>query len=357
MKRIDFAALAGALAILLFITFFSTEGFLASQLDGDGVSSTTSPSGQITGARAILASLAAKNRNKHGTSTTTPPSSKKASTRSSEEDLTLALGKLSKSLVNIVCDINTPSGQFLTSGSGVVIDSRGIILTNAHVAQFLLLTSGPKTTSCSIRTGSPASVAYTAELVYISASWIKAHPGTALSGAPTGTGENDFALLAITGSRTSTPPPSSFPAITLTETSVKAGQEAALASYGAQGLNAEQVTQSLYPTLAFGSIKDVFAFRQTFDLTAVDLITLGANSAAQAGSSGGGVASDRGALIGLITTSRPGKNVSAITARHIERSFRADTGIDLATYLSTRTVGELVADFEVRSGELALELQ
>ena len=351
MKPTDLAVLGGAAGLALFVVLFASNGLISGYVSDGSVASTTSPKG-VSGARAILASLAAKNKDKTATSTD-KSSKKKTSETKSSENMTLALGSLSKSLVNIVCDINTPSGQFLTSGSGVIIDSRGIILTNAHVAQFLLLKEGATTTSCSVRTGSPASTAYSAELVYISGPWISAHPGTALSGAPTGTGEHDFALLAITGSRTPLPLPGSFPAVPLTEASLAVGKDAALASYGAQGLSAEQVKQALFPTLAFGSIKDVYAFRKTFDLTAIDLIALGANKAAQAGSSGGGVVNGKGELVALITTSSPGRNVSAITAGHIARSFRADVGDDIDKYLSSRNPSQLVADFQVRSTALA----
>ncbi len=361
MKRQDLAALGGALVLVIFVAVFSSNGLLY-EYSERSIESTTSPadSGHASGARSILASLAAKARQHKAStasSTRSTPADKKDKPARSSEDLTLSLSKLNKALVNVICDIHTPAGEFLTSGSGVIIDPRGIILTNAHVAQFLLLTKGPATTRCSIRTGSPASASYDAQLIYISDPWIRAHPGTALSGSPSGTGENDFALLMISGSRTDTPLPPSFPFMPLTETTLAIGREAVLASYGAQGLNAEQVRRSLYPTLAFASIKDVFAFRQTFDLTAIDLIALGANSAAQAGSSGGGVADGKGQLAGLITTSKPGSNVSAITAGHIKRSFRADTGTELARYLSDRTGTELIQDFRGRAAELTDVLQ
>src|SRR6202021_1964720 len=73
------------------------------------------------------------------------------------------------SLVNIVCVSADPSIPSI-SGSGVIIDSRGIILTAAHVAQFFLLQDylGPNTVTCLVRDGSPARRAYIAEPVYIS---------------------------------------------------------------------------------------------------------------------------------------------------------------------------------------------
>ena len=61
-------------------------------------------------------------------------------------------------LVNILCE--TSSGSLHpVSGSGVIIDPRGVILTNAHVAQYVLLASQPNVgLTCMIRTGSPAQI-------------------------------------------------------------------------------------------------------------------------------------------------------------------------------------------------------
>ena len=63
-------------------------------------------------------------------------------------------------LVNILC---TSRGSVRPiSGSGVIIDSRGVILTNAHVAQYVLLAENPAINlSCVIRTGSPAAASKT----------------------------------------------------------------------------------------------------------------------------------------------------------------------------------------------------
>src|SRR6185436_12542444 len=70
-------------------------------------------------------------------------------------------------LVNILC---MPQGGSLRpiSGSGVIIDPRGVILTNAHVAQYVLLSESPQINlTCSIRTGSPASPRWKAVVLYI----------------------------------------------------------------------------------------------------------------------------------------------------------------------------------------------
>ena len=105
-------------------------------------------------------------------------------------------------LVNILC-LTGGGGYFKPiSGSGVFIDSRGIILTNAHIGQFFLLRDFPvkDNVTCTIRTGSPAQNTYTARLLYLPPVWIDANAKQITSQEAMGTGENDFALLLVTGS-------------------------------------------------------------------------------------------------------------------------------------------------------------
>ena len=68
-----------------------------------------------------------------------------------------SLQPLRRSLVNILCTAHKSPLRGST-GSGVIIDSHGIILTVAHVAESQLLseTLGPQAISCVIRTGNPA---------------------------------------------------------------------------------------------------------------------------------------------------------------------------------------------------------
>ena len=68
-------------------------------------------------------------------------------------------------LVNILC---RPRGAgpiaSPISGSGVIIDPRGVILTNAHVAQYVLLSQSPQIDLvCTIRALSPARPLWKAE--------------------------------------------------------------------------------------------------------------------------------------------------------------------------------------------------
>ena len=244
-----------------------------------------------------------------------------------------AASTLRGALVNIICYAPAGSGLRSSSGSGVVIDPRGIILTNAHVAAPFLLTN--KGVSCVIRTGSPAHDSYTAKLMFISPTWVTTNAATFGTANPSGTGEYDYALLAITGSATSAPKPSFFAAVPLAQNSPTVGEGVAIASYAAQFLDSSQIQSGLFPTIVFGSVKDIY----TFATNSIDIVALGGSAAAQEGSSGGGVVTESGQLVGTITTSTvtgdtSTRNVNAITATYIRRAYQTETGNTFSSLVS-----------------------
>lgn len=275
------------------------------------------------------------------------------------EDLTRAGSTLLKSIVNIFCLPHTGSKLPGISGSGVIIDSRGLILTAAHVGQYFLLRDYPKSGSmtCTIRTGGPAEDAYTADAVYVSPSWIEKNTETISEKLPKGTGENDFAILAITGSATDIAVPTSFAATPLSSNTPQKGERVAIGAYAAQYLGNAQIENQLYPTIVF----DPITSRYTFDTNTVDVISVGGSPAAQEGSSGGGVADANGNLIGLITTSSIKGDVSehtlnAITPRHIRASFAVDSSVELDSYLTNHSLPDLVQLFSTKAVELRQKL-
>ena len=266
--------------------------------------------------------------------------------------------QLLKSLVNIVCVSGDPSIPSI-SGSGVIIDPRGIIITAAHVAQLFLLQDylGTNKVICIIRTGTPARRAYLAEPIYVSPTWVANNPTTLTSSNPQGTGENDFALLAITGTATSTPVPTSFPFMPLATATLAPTDRVAIGSYGAQYLTASQINTSLYPILDFGAIQHEY----TFGTNTVDLVSVLGSPASQEGSSGGGIANDQGQIGGIITTSSitgdlQTRSLNAITIGHIRRSYTADTGQSLDAVLQSESLSQLVAGFANESKVLGQKI-
>jgi hypothetical protein len=260
---------------------------------------------------------------------------------------------LKNSIVNIIC---LPGGGLRgASGSGVVVDPRGVIITVAHVAQNFLLTDYPEDNAgrCYIRTGSPAKNAYSAELIYISSDWIKENPDTFLTSRPRGTGQDDFAFLAITGSLTGGSVSNlSYIPMASSGTDIDEGDQVGIGSYAAEFLTSSQVRSSLYPTISSGPVNDVY----TFGDNTFDIFSVRAGSAAQEGSSGGAVINDNRRLIGLITTRTVKADLSlrdlqALTMDHIRRSFRADMKTDLDSYLRGN-LSTLVSNYADDAAEL-----
>ncbi len=240
-------------------------------------------------------------------------------------------------LVNIFCQTNGSSLNSI-SGSGTIIDPRGVILTNAHVAQYILLASDPQIDlQCYIRTGSPAEARWKASILYMPAAWVYEHAQDISLSHPKGTGEYDYALLFITGSVDGTPLPSRFPylpfdtreAIAFTTDSVL------LAGYPAEFAGGSATRSSLYPTSVFTQIGDLL----TFNEKTVDTISLGSVALAQSGSSGGAVVNLWGQLVGLITTTSEGattaeRELRAITLSYVSRDLQRKTVSTLAGFLA-----------------------
>jgi hypothetical protein len=242
------------------------------------------------------------------------------------------------SLVNLLCTTQAGGSFNPISGSGVIIDTRGIILTNAHVAQFFLLRDYPQTdnVACVVRTGSPATPRYTAELLYLPPAWVSANAGKIKDATPTGTGEDDYAFVRITGAIGSNALPAQFPALPMGAGSIDTGQQVLLAAYPAGFLGGIAIATSLYSSSAPATVGQLYSFS---DGRQVDLFSLGGSVVSQAGSSGGAVLGQDGKLRGIIVTEIPGETTSerdlrALTLSHIDRGL-ADAGLGgISAFLS-----------------------
>jgi hypothetical protein len=258
-------------------------------------------------------------------------------------------------LVNILCSSTGSPLKKSISGSGVIIDSRGIIITVAHVGHYFLLEDYPEpgSSDCIIRTGSPAKNAYDAKLIYVSPDWVRANASALAQAAPRGNGENDFAFLAITESITNKKLPVSFTAVPLASDAPEEGDTVGIGSYGAEFLSGREIISSLFPIIDDGEVADIY----TYGSREADVISVRGSKAAQSGSSGGGVVNTSGRFIGLISTSSlvgetAQRTFYAITPGHIRASFRDDTGNNLDSYLRS-SLSTLIAGFEDEKEELA----
>lgn len=260
-------------------------------------------------------------------------------------------------LVNILCVPRNGSFSSI-SGSGVIIDPRGVILTNAHVAQYVLLAqSGRVDLSCVIRSGSPAIARWQARVLYLPPAWVEAHASDITASRPSGTGEHDYALLLITGSVTDSPLPTAFSYLSpdTREAVAFEGDEVLVATYPAEFLGGYAAQYSLYPAASITQIGRLM----TFVFKTVDLISLGGIIEAQSGSSGGAVTNAWGRLVGLVSTTSDGattasRDLRAITLSYITRDLAAQTGSDLETMLRGDVAAE-TREFSIHSAPALVE--
>lgn len=248
-------------------------------------------------------------------------------------------------VVNVFCTVPINGGTRAISGSGVIIDGRGIVLTNAHLAQFFLLPEA----ECLVRTGSPALPNYKAALLYLPPAWIAANAAQINSNHASGTGESDFAFIYVTEpARPSVSLPSSFSALTMDIGQPALDAPVMLGAYPASFLGAEAITRDLYVSTVFTTIKKLYSFATG---AGVELVSLGGSAVSQSGSSGGAVVyANSGVLTGIIVTSTLAattaeRDLRAITLHHIDRKL-AEAGVGGLGALLSGNVAAKAAIFQ-----------
>lgn len=232
-------------------------------------------------------------------------------------------------VVNILC-IAAGNEFQPVSASGIVIGD-GVILTNAHVAQYVLLQDySPIDLTCLVRNGSPAQVIGQAHVAFISDTWLQAHAPNIISENQTGTGENDVALLTVALRESTSPRPLPLP--TDSREAVAFESDAVIiASYPAGFLGGLTIERSLALVSTIASIGKLYSFQGN----TIDMFSVGGTIVAQGGSSGSPVVNDHGYVVGMITTSSEGattdaRDLRALTTSHIDRVLRQEMGMSLS---------------------------
>jgi len=250
--------------------------------------------------------------------------------------------EMRKALVNIVCTAASPLSRLGSiTGSGVVVGDDGIILTNAHIAQYFLFTENTDENkiSCVIRKGEPAENFYEAKLIYIPPLWINNNKNEIVKTTAKGTGERDYALLKIIKSiRKNHDLESKFNFIQPTINFPKKGEQGLVGAYPADFLGGILIDQALHIVSSVINITEYL----TFNSGTIDVLALSSNVVAQRGSSGGALLDSKGELSGIIVTTTTGKTTGertlhVLTSAYIDRNMKEDLGIGLINFLKSST--------------------
>ncbi len=244
--------------------------------------------------------------------------------------------QMKASIVNILCEYKTDAYTRTTTGTGFFIHENGVILTNAHVAQFLLLKGTHdtiKAAGCIVRSGDPATPRYKAELLFISPTWISHNAKLITEETPRGTGEFDYALLYVAGSLDGTPLPTVFPAIPVDTTFLSknlTNAEVLTAGYPAEKLFQNGANAKLIPKVASTTIHELYTFGSNY----ADIFSIGSTQVGEQGASGGPIVLPTKGAIGLIVTKGDEltdgtSSLRGLTLSYIDRTIQAETGFSL----------------------------
>lgn len=239
-------------------------------------------------------------------------------------------------LVNIFCSQKIVVNGKITNqrrtitGSGVLIHRGGTVLTNAHVAQFPLLSESNPNVVCLARFGNPASGSIGMKVLFISPEWVKEYGKYINTEGSPQTGSSDFALLKLNLSSLNKTQKDQLSPITVQKTLPNQGDSIYSLSYPADILGTRGVNSSLPQQKELLSVNRIYSV----GVTPTDVIETTASTAGQRGSSGGAILNEQGQLIGTITTivnsNTPSKKlIRAMTIGHTDFELTKFSNINL----------------------------
>ncbi len=247
---------------------------------------------------------------------------------SSEEIITTAKNEnIEDAIVKISCKLQTNEANKTITGTGFVISQNGLVITNAHIAQFLLLQNDNSLgeIDCEARTGEDMETIYNTKLLYISPSWVIRNAHLISATEPRGTGENDFAFIYLTSNDNKKIENFAFiPSLTSPLEVSEHDSTVILVGYP---LN-KSISQENTKTISTTTIKKMY----TFGSGLADLISLDNSPVGYQGASGSPVINHKGESIGVVSTKEDDSTaLNAISTSYINRTVYEETGFDINT--------------------------
>ncbi len=239
-------------------------------------------------------------------------------------------------VVNIICTQRKGSITTVSTGSGVIISPEGVVLTNAHVAQFFILEDVNSGIDCAIYKENIPTFGYKADILYISPAWVSENFTTISDPSPRGTGEKDFALLLITKSTNpvlSLPSRFAYTRFNLNDSVYTKNRPISVAGFPGVPLSIFDLAKAGNLITDNNRIQDVFTFRNR---NSIDIFSTFRSPVAGRGASGGGIFYQND-LIGVTVTISPengGFKINAITTTYINDALVNEIGQNLISLLS-----------------------
>jgi len=262
-------------------------------------------------------------------------------------------------IVNTVCVRRNGNAIHVSTGSGVFVSPKGVILTNSHIGQFFLIQdANSNLIDCSIYKENIPTYGYKARVLHLSPEWIQENYRIIGGNNARGTGENDYALLLITGNTNPTlSVPSSFPAATISlDKKIEVGQKITATGYPGSPSLLLDITKSVSLKIDKLFIADIF----TFDDGDIDIFSTLPSKVGAKGSSGGGIFLGHNLnntnLMGIITTTNGQSGnaiINAISTSYINRDLLETQGNSLSYYLSGNLNAKANSFWDKHGGGLA----
>lgn len=239
--------------------------------------------------------------------------------------------KIEDVVVNIICTSKQGNFTSAQTGSGVLVSSAGVVLTNAHVAHPFLLENH----TCLLYQKNNPYFGYRASLLYIQEEWVKKNRDIVTNTNPRGTGEDDYAFLLITSN--SNPGgymPSKFPyaKVSTDKAIYEVGQPISVGGFPGAPATLLDLARAGNLKTDDTEIYDVF----TFSSGPIDVISTENTPVAARGASGGGIFSNNNLVALTVTTSGSGNSarINGITTAYIDRDMRSDIGIGISSFIT-----------------------